>query len=92
MRSLRNLVVLAVLGLTLGATAVSAAEGPASPAGREVNGAARFLDHLQTLLSAVWEKAACDIDPLGRCSPGGGPAQDDPAPGTDAAWEIDPLG
>jgi len=93
MRSLRNVLVLAVFCLSLGATAVSASERPAGVAGgREVDGMTRILSHLQALLSVVWEKEAFDIDPLGRCSPAG-PTQDDPgSPGTDEVIDIDPFG
>jgi hypothetical protein len=93
MRSLRNVLVLGVFCLTLGATAVSAAERPAGVAGgREVDGMARILSRVQALLSVVWEKAAWEIDPFGRCSPAG-PTQDDPgSPGADEAFDIDPLG
>ena len=94
MRLFRNLVVLVVLCLILGASAASAAGGPAVPAGREVSDMARILGRLQDFLKAVWENEGADIDPLGRNSPGaGGESGDEPAtPGADEGFEIDPLG
>lgn len=94
MRLLRNLVVLVVLCLILGGPAASAAEGPAVPAGREVGKMARtVVGHLQAFLKAVWENEGAEIDPLGRNAPGtGGDSSDDPTPGADLGFDIDPLG
>jgi hypothetical protein len=94
MRLLRNLVVLVILCLILGAPAASAAEGPAVPAGREVGELARIVfGHFQAFLKAVWENEAGEIDPWGRTSPGaGGDSGDEPTPGADIGFEIDPWG
>ena len=93
MRLFRNLVVLVVLCLILGTPAASAAEGPSVPAGREVSDMARILGRLQDFLEVVWASTAGEIDPWGRNSPGaGGDSGDDPTPGADLGFDIDPWG
>jgi hypothetical protein len=91
MRSLQSWVGLVGLCLLLGASVASAAEAPSAAVGREVSGMARILGHLQAFLKTVWENEGCEIDPLGRCSPGAG-AADPGAPSADEGYEIDPLG
>lgn len=88
---LRKGVVLVVLCLMLGATAVSAAATSSSPVRREAGAMARFLDQLGAFLKAVWANEGFEIDPLGGKP--SGPTEDDPAtPGTDEGAEIDPWG
>ena len=88
---LRKGVVLVVLGLMLGATAVSAAATSSSPVRREGGAMARFLDPLGAFLKAVWANEGFEIDPWGGKP--SGPTEDAPAtPDTDEGFEIDPLG
>jgi hypothetical protein len=91
MRSLRSWVGLVGLCLFLGAPVASAAEAPSAAVGQEVSGMARILGHLQAFLKAVWENEGCDIDPLGRCSPGT-TGEEPGAPSADEGWQIDPWG
>ncbi|HEX9940664.1 MAG TPA: hypothetical protein VGG03_01510 [Thermoanaerobaculia bacterium] len=42
------------------------------------------LDRLGSLLTGIWSKAGCTIDPWGRCTPS--------TPAADAGCTIDPLG
>lgn len=85
MRLLRNCVALVSLCLILAAPAM-AAEGP-RPAREETGPVARLVHGLGALLKAVWENEGFDIDPWGRPT-----RQEPPAPGTDDAFQIDPLG
>jgi hypothetical protein len=84
------LVVVVGLCLSLGPSVVWAAEAPKEPVGREAGGIVSILGHLGEFLKAIWENTGCEIDPWGRCTPSAWTT--DPAPGTDEAGEIDPLG
>jgi hypothetical protein len=85
MRVLRLLAVL-VLCLALGVSQASA-----SPIRREAAPQASsfnfhdVLGRLGSLLSGLWSKEGCRIDPWGRCAT-------NTAPSTDAGCGIDPLG
>lgn len=88
---LRKGVVLVVLCLMLGASAVSAAVTSSSPVRREAGAMARFLDQLGAFLQAVWDNEGFQIDPWGGTPTG--PTEDAPAtPDTDEGFQIDPLG
>lgn len=88
---LRKGVVLVVVCLMLGASAVSAAVTNSSPVHREAGAMARFLDQLGAFLKAVWENQGWEIDTLGG-KPAGATGDAPATPDTDEGWQIDPLG
>jgi len=69
---LRSIVFLLLLGLSAGASAVTAAESRATAAQRgggvSVQEPLGFLGKIGTYLVTVWSGAGCRIDPLGLCS------------------------
>lgn len=87
MRVLRLIAVL-VLCLTLTVSQASASQARRESAVREVKPATLsfhgILDRLGSLLTAIWSKEGCSIDPWGRCIAS--------TPTTDNGCAIDPLG
>lgn len=97
MRSLRCFVVLLSLCLALMTPVASAAEGSSAAARRDSSGLVGLFQQLGLFLSAVWEKTGCEIDPFGRCSPGGGATAARALDSSTTVWEeeaghIDPFG
>src|SRR6185295_2859627 len=101
MRTLRHIVVLLLLALTLGVSAASAS-GPRASAPRDeprpaVHSALDLLHRLGSLFTSVWSKNGCEIDPLGRCVKGTGGNGATVPPGNstsngDNGCSIDPWG
>lgn len=98
----RRLVVLLLLGLSLGASAATAAENrtPGSLGGERAasHSPLDLLVRLQGFLTSVWGSTGCWIDPWGRCLADRTAVEPPPSAGPDNAVEsdvgawIDPLG
>jgi hypothetical protein len=89
--------ILALLLLTLTLLASSAAWAAGGPAGRNQQSAvakpapATLLGRAWSLLTALWDKEGCNIDPNGRCVTGPAPSPLVPAQ-VDTGCNIDPDG
>jgi hypothetical protein len=83
-----HLIAVLVLCLTFGVSQASAAQARRETASREVKPATLnfhgILGRLGGLLTAIWTKEGCGIDPLGGCAPS--------MPTSDSGCTIDPLG
>ena len=85
MRALR-LALVVVFAVVLGSSQVSALPSREGTARSEVKNYTRgVLVLLSSFLAEVWNKAGCEMDPLGRCAAA-------VAPATDAGCGMDPLG
>lgn len=86
----RKTVLLLLAAVLLFPWAASAGPQTGSPRGEHVS-ASTFLDLLGRawgFLTATWDKAGCNIDPDGRCTP----VEPAPTIQTDTGCHIDPHG
>lgn len=89
MRALRRAAVFILLGLTLGTSWVWASppQTPAPDRMKQVSTPHDLFGYLGGLLTSVWLKTGCGMDPWGRCTPATSQILD-----TDTGCRIDPLG
>ncbi|MDP9119964.1 MAG: hypothetical protein M3O15_01110 [Acidobacteriota bacterium] len=93
MRTLRPVIGVLLLALTLGTPLSFASPARATaPAARERAAARGHLLHqLQSFLVGLWSAAGCEIDPLGHCRQGATAAAPQ-SPSLDEGCRIDPWG